>query len=98
MSGRFDPVFEELPAVLPVFPLTGIVLLPRGKLPLNIFEPRYLAMTRHALGGDRLIGMIQPTDPRAGSNTGPPAGGSRAGEAAEPPPLYRTGCAGRITA
>ncbi len=49
-----------LPLVLPVFPLGGAVLLPRGVLPLNIFEPRYLAMVRDAMAGDKLIGMIQP--------------------------------------
>jgi Lon protease-like protein len=71
-----------LPAILPIFPLTGVLLLPGGKLPLNIFEPRYLAMTRDALAGERLIGMVQPSDPAAsGSN----------------PPVYPTGCAGRIT-
>src|SRR5215831_19804221 len=71
-----------LPSVLPIFPLTGVLLLPRGRLPLNIFEPRYLAMTRDALAGERLIGMVQPSDPAAsGAN----------------PPVYPTGCAGRIT-
>ena len=50
---------EDLPAELPVFPLTGVLLLPRGRLPLNIFEPRYLEMMDYALTGDRLIGMIQ---------------------------------------
>jgi Lon protease-like protein len=70
------------PAILPIFPLTGVLLLPRGRLPLNIFEPRYLAMTRDALAGERLIGMVQPSDLAAsGSN----------------PPVYPTGCAGRIT-
>jgi Lon protease-like protein len=71
-----------LPAILPIFPLTGVLLLPRGKLPLNIFEPRYLAMTRYALAGERLIGMVQPCDLAA------PAGD---------PPVYPIGCAGRIT-
>jgi Lon protease-like protein len=71
-----------LPAILPIFPLTGVLLLPRGRLPLNIFEPRYLAMTRDALAGERLIGMVQPSDPSAsGSN----------------PAVYPAGCAGRIT-
>jgi Lon protease-like protein len=74
----FEAVFRDLPAVLPVFPLTGVLLLPRGRLPLNIFEPRYLAMIDDALKGDRLIGMVQPR----GSG--------------EPPPLFDTGCAGRI--
>ncbi len=51
---------EQMPGVIPVFPLPGALLLPRGHLPLNIFEPRYLAMVDHALATDRLIGMIQP--------------------------------------
>jgi uncharacterized protein len=68
---------------LPIFPLPGVLLLPRGQLPLNIFEPRYLEMTRDALAGDRLIGMVQPSDPHQ------PLSGN--------PPVYPTGCAGRIT-
>jgi len=71
-----------LPASLPIFPLTGVLLLPRGRLPLNIFEKRYLAMTEDALKGERLIGMVQPLE-----------GQGDAGE----PPVYRTGCAGRMT-
>jgi uncharacterized protein len=78
----FAPSFEQLPTTLPIFPLTGVLLLPRGQLPLNIFEPRYLAMTRDSLSGERMIGMVQPQDGR--------------GDAGEPP-VYRTGCAGRIT-
>src|ERR1700742_5230315 len=73
---------DTLPDILPIFPLTGVLLLPRGHLPLNIFEKRYLAMFDDAIGGDRLIGMIQPSDPTSGD-----AG----------PPLYSVGCAGRIT-
>lgn len=72
----------NLPAILPIFPLTGVLLLPRGRLPLNIFEPRYLAMTRDALAGDRLIGMVQPADPRTPGDN---------------PSVYPIGCAGRIT-
>ena len=84
MRGRgFATSFSDLPATLPVFPLPGVLLLPAGRLPLNIFEPRYLAMTDDALAADRLIGMIQPG---AGN------------ESAAVPELYRTGCAGRITA
>lgn len=79
----FATSFSDLPATLPVFPLPGVLLLPSGLLPLNIFEPRYLAMTDDALGADRLIGMIQPV-------AGP--------ENATEPELYQTGCAGRITA
>ena len=51
---------RELPAVIPLFPLGGALLLPSGQLPLTIFEPRYMAMVDDALACDRLIGMIQP--------------------------------------
>jgi Lon protease-like protein len=81
-STGFTPSFAELPASLPIFPLTGVLLLPRGKLPLNIFEPRYLNMTRDALAGDRMIGMVQPTAEEPGNDA---------------PAVYATGCAGRIT-
>jgi uncharacterized protein len=74
----------EMPGVIPVFPLPGALLLPRGQMPLNIFEPRYLAMIDDALrDGHRLIGMIQPDVAHAGSS--------------ENPRLYTIGCAGRIT-
>jgi len=52
----------DMPEIVPVFPLEGALLLPRGQIPLNIFEPRYLAMVDDALAGDRVIGMIQPRD------------------------------------
>jgi len=52
-----------LPEALPVFPLSGALLLPRGVLPLNIFEPRYLAMFRDAIKGSKAIGIVQPRDP-----------------------------------
>ncbi len=81
--GPFDPSFDDLPEVLRVFPLSGALLLPGGRLPLNIFEPRYLAMISDAMAGDRLIGMVQPSDEGAGNGTAAPA-------------LYGTGCAGRI--
>ena len=58
----------DLPQVIPVFPLPGAILLPRGQLPLNIFEPRYLNMIDDAMAGDRIIGMIQP---QAGSRAAP---------------------------
>ncbi len=75
---------SDLPGVIPVFPLAGALLLPRGQMPLNIFEPRYLAMIDDALrSGQRLIGMIQP-DP---SHPGP----------ADKPALYSVGCVGRLT-
>ena len=59
--GPFDPLFDELPSTIPLFPLSGALLLPGGNLPLNIFEPRYLAMIQDAMKtGHRMIGMIQP--------------------------------------
>lgn len=61
----------DLPQVIPVFPLPGAILLPRGQLPLNIFEPRYLNMVDDAMAGDRIIGMIQP---QAGSDSLSPVG------------------------
>jgi Lon protease-like protein len=74
----------DLADVIPVFPLPGALLLPRGQMPLNIFEPRYLAMIDDALrSGLRLIGMIQP-DP---AHPGPES----------KPNLYKVGCVGRIT-
>jgi len=51
----------DLPQVIPVFPLSGVMVLPRGQLPLNIFEPRYLNMIDDAMAGDRIIGMVQTT-------------------------------------
>jgi Lon protease-like protein len=88
----FDPSFEDLPRVIPIFPLTGVLLLPTGKLPLNIFEPRYLAMIRDTLADEqRIIGMLQPRVPYLEDNRG--AGGLDN----DGPDLYKTGCAGRIT-
>jgi Lon protease-like protein len=102
MTGPFDPALGDLPPTLAVFPLTGVLLLPGGRLPLNIFEPRYLAMTRSALAtGARLIGMVQPTEPTPDDNRGPIAAAGRGPVAAvgrgDQPGIYRTGCAGRIT-
>jgi hypothetical protein len=84
----FHPRSEDLPAEFAVFPLPGALLLPRGKLPLNIFEKRYLAMIQDSLAGGRMFGMIQP-DPNA------PA--SQAAETAGEPGLYRVGCLGRLS-
>jgi len=93
MSDRPDPSESRaLPDILPIFPLTAVLLLPRGRLPLNIFEPRYLAMTRDALGGARLIGMVQPSDPPKDHTGGGPGIDNRMN-----PPVYPIGCAGRIT-
>src|SRR5262249_289279 len=74
----------DLPEIIPLFPLAGGVVLPRGQLPLNIFEPRYLAMVDDSLrDGHRLIGMIQPDPAHPGSE--------------EKPTLFKVGCVGRIT-
>jgi len=90
-SNPFDPAFEQLPEALPIFPLSGVLLLPGGRLPLNIFEPRYLAMFFDALGGHRMIGMLQPTMPGGFAGDGLPAESG-------PPPVEGVGCAGRIVA
>lgn len=70
----FDPKSGELPATIPVFPLTGVLLLPDGSLPLNIFEPRYIAMIDHAMRNGRLVGMVQPVQPNERDNFGGLAG------------------------
>lgn len=72
----------EMPETLPLFPLSGVLLLPRGRLPLNVFEPRYLAMVEEAFRNKRLIGMIQPVGEGLAPN----------GQ----PKLFQVGCAGRI--
>jgi len=74
----------DLPETIPVFPLPGALLLPRGQMPLNIFEPRYLEMVDDALASrHRLIGMIQPDNTHTDSN--------------DRPKLFKVGCVGRIT-
>lgn len=78
-----NPPLRGLPDTIPVFPLPGALLLPHGKLPLNIFEPRYRAMTEDALGAGRIIGMIQPDMGRPATPHGPA--------------LYRVGCMGRLS-
>ena len=76
---------DDLPGVIAIFPLPGALLLPRGQMPLNIFEPRYLAMIDDALrSGTRLIGMIQPDPAHRGPNEAKPQ-------------LFSVGCVGRIT-
>jgi Lon protease-like protein len=82
MAG-FRTRFEDLPAEFAVFPLPGVLLLPRGRLPLNIFEPRYLAMSEDALATGRMFAMIQP-DPALPDTTNGPA-------------LFRIGCLGRLS-
>jgi hypothetical protein len=78
-----QPRPQDLPTEFPVFPLAGALLLPRGRLPLNIFEPRYLAMVEDSLATGRMFAMIQP-DPHQP-------------ETASGPGLYRIGCLGRMT-
>jgi uncharacterized protein len=80
MAGAYMKA-ADLPQVIPVFPLDGALLLPRGSLPLNIFEPRYLNMIDDAMSGERLIGMVQ----------------TRSGGERTRPALTAVGCAGRIT-
>jgi Lon protease-like protein len=74
---------KDLPSAIPVFPLAGALLLPGGRMPLNVFEPRYLQMIDEVMGGSRLIGMIQPSLDGALRADGEPE-------------LCSVGCAGRI--
>ncbi len=79
----FQPGPEQLPAEIAIFPLSGALLLPGGKLPLNIFEPRYMAMTLDSLASGRMFGMIQgdPGQPR----------GERGSS------VFQVGCLGRLS-
>jgi len=72
---------EDLPNVLPVFPLSNFIIFPRTTVPLNIFEPRYIEMIDNSMKTNRLIGMIQP---------------KKSGQLKKPD-LYKIGCAGKIT-
>lgn len=74
----------DCPSIIPLFPLPGALLLPRGQMPLNIFEPRYLAMIDDAIRSHRLIGVIQPDEDAAETTRLTPS-------------LYKIGCVGRIT-
>ncbi len=79
-------LLKDLPQTIPVFPLSGVILLPRSNLPLNIFEPRYLEMTDDVLAGERMIGLIQPDS------------GFKSSLSDDTPiPIRKTGCVGRIT-
>ncbi len=81
MGGNYHAL-DDLPSTLDIFPLSGVLLLPRGQLPLNVFEPRYLALVDAALAGTRLIGLIQPTQHE---------------DKVLKPALSAIGCVGRIT-
>jgi hypothetical protein len=83
-TDRYQGV-ADLPASIPVFPLSGVLLLPRTQLPLNIFEPRYLQMIDDCLRGTRIIGLIQPDE------------SATQAAFADRPALMSVGCAGRIT-
>ncbi|MFK7839924.1 MAG: LON peptidase substrate-binding domain-containing protein [Bdellovibrionales bacterium] len=80
-SNPYAPDFSAMPDTIAIFPLTGVLLLPHGNLPLNIFEPRYVEMIDDAMASSKLIGMVQPKKSDAnGTKT-----------------LYQTGCVGKIT-
>jgi len=81
--GAGDTGIKGLPGIIPVFPLSGALLLPHGHLPLNIFEPRYLNMIDDSLGLGRIIGMVQPAEPAREPVD-------------EHAALFPIGCAGRI--
>lgn len=84
---------ERLPEILPVFPLTGALLLPKGHLPLHIFEPRYLDMVYYAREKNGMIGMIQPK----GTPLSTREGHDQFGTAPRGRALYDTGCVGMIS-
>ena len=93
---------SDLPSSLPVFPLRGIIILPRTSLPFNIFEPRYLEMIDDVLAGERLIGLIQP-DQRSRKSPDPVQDDEDDDNKIESPldrswPLRRAGCIARLTA
>ncbi len=79
----FAPDFKDLPVALSIFPLAEVLLLPGGQLPLNIFEPCYLAMVDAAMAGDRMMGIVQPKPGQECDVFGPQ--------------VYKTACAGKIT-
>jgi hypothetical protein len=83
MMSLHAPTKADLPTEFAVFPLPGALLLPHGRLPLNIFEPRYLALIEDSLAHGRMFGMIQPN--------------AHAPKAANGPSLYQIGCLGRLS-
>ncbi len=86
-----SPSSDSYPETLPIFPLTGVLLLPGGRLPLHIFENRYRAMTEDAISSEQLIGIVQPLRADPGDNRG-----EGEEEEARRPSLYPVGCVGRI--
>jgi len=73
---------EDLPKIIPVFPLSNFILFPKTTVPLNIFEPRYIDMVNDSMKSNKMLGMIQPQTSKNGNNT---------------PRLYDVGCLGKIT-
>ena len=86
MLYSFENSINDLPNVIPLFPLNKVLLLPRARLPLNLFENRYLHMLDYALSNKKIIGMIQPKDKSTKDSD------------TKNPNLYQIGCAGRVTA
>ena len=82
-TNPYAPEFKDLPEIMPIFPLGGVLLLPGGQLPLNIFEPRYLAMVNDAMGQGRMIGIVQPREKDIETIR-------------DDTPVFKTGCAGKI--
>ena len=85
---------NKLPVQIPLFPLTGAILLPKGHLPLNIFEPRYLEMVEKAHDTNKIIGMVQPRGTNVSSSI---QNNDLFGTAAKKQDIYDIGCAGQIT-
>ena len=82
-SGLYNLSLEDLPETLPIFTFSGALLLPRGRLPLNIYEPRYLNLTEDALGNRRMIGMVQPAQ-------------QESDPVSDDAEIFPVGCVGRI--
>ena len=73
---------EDLPAQIPVFPLSNFIIFPKATVPLNIFEPRYIDMINDSMKASKTVGMIQPKSSTSGNNV---------------PELHEVGCLGKIT-
>jgi Lon protease-like protein len=103
MRSPIQTRFEDLPDILPVFPLSGALLLPWGRLPLNIFEPRYLNLVLDSLKNGRIFGMVQPDydkieRDRTDRDKDKKEGGQHPNLDVETePPVYSVGCAGRVS-
>lgn len=92
---EIQPPEIQLPDSLPIFPLTGILLLPGGHLPLHIFEPRYRRLIEDVLEGDSLMGLIQPLEADPDDNA-PRSDDEISDDAWSTPELYQIGCAGEV--